>query len=79
MSAAIKDALRNLDQAIDRAEGSLIRHQKSLKAPRAAKSGQPDLFAPAAVASQGLGFDRNMLARKLDMTITRVEQLLGEV
>lgn len=79
MSVAIKNALSNLDKAIDKMEGSMIRHQKNLKT----RVGQVDLFSvPArqtANASTGLGFDRNLLAKKLDMTITRVEQLLGEV
>jgi hypothetical protein len=79
VSAAIKNALNNLDKSIDKAEGSLVRYQKALKA----RVGQNDLFSaptrPVAVVSTGLGFDRNMLAKKLDMTITRVEQLLGEV
>jgi len=78
VSAAIKKALGNLDKAIDKMEGTVIRHQKELKN----RSTQVDLFSarPAAVnATSGLGFDRNLLAKKLDMTITRVEQLLGEV
>lgn len=77
MSAAIKNALTNLDKVIDKMEGSLIRHQKSLKS-----RAQPDLFSlgarPVANTTTGLGFDRNQLAKKLDMTIARVEQLLGE-
>jgi hypothetical protein len=77
VSAAIKKALGNLDKAIDKMEGSVIRHQKELKN----RSTQVDLFStrPVANATTGLGFDRNLLAKKLDMTITRVEQLLGEV
>lgn len=77
MSAAIKNALTNLDKVIDKMEGSLIRHQKSLKT-----RSQPDLFnlgaKPVANTTTGLGFDRNQLAKKLDMTIAKVEQLLGE-
>lgn len=77
MSVAIKKALSNLDKAIDKMEGSMIRHQKDLKT-RAA--GQVDLFSSRPAANiTGFGFDRNLLAKKLDMTITRVEQLLGEV
>lgn len=78
MSVAIKNALGNLDKTIDKMEGIVIRHQKDLKAKPVA---QVDLFStrPAANVSSGLGFDRNLLAKKLDMTITRVEQLLGEV
>lgn len=78
MSIAIMNALKNLDQAIDRAE------QLAAK-PRAkpAKSGnQSDLFAAAnpapAQAGTVVNFDRTALARKLDMTIAKVEQLLGE-
>lgn len=75
MSAAIKKALSNLDKAIDRMEtGITKRPVKSRTAP------QPDLFsAPAAPSSSNVvGFDRNALAKKLDITIARVEQLLGE-
>ena len=71
MSAAIIKALQNLDQAIDRAEGIVT---KRAKAPK--PSAQPDLFSqpPANV----VGFDRKALARKLDITIAKVEQLLSE-
>ncbi len=75
MSVAIKNALTNLDQVIDKMEGALIKHQKSLKHT------QIDLFAaPAKPASTNsvLHFDRTALTRKLDMTIAKVEQLLGE-
>ena len=70
MSVAIKKALTNLDKAIDKMEGNLS------KRPAKAKSGQPDLFA--APTANVIGFDRNALARKLDMTIAKVEQLLSE-
>lgn len=75
MSVAIKNALMNLDQVIDKMEGSLTKHQKSLK------TAQPDLFgAPAKSQAPGtvVNFDRSALAKKLDMTIAKVEQLLGE-
>lgn len=78
LSIAIKRALTDLDKAIDRMELSLA------KRPKASKSGQPDLFsAPAAANAPAttanvIGFDRNALARKLDMTIAKVEQLLSE-
>lgn len=79
MSAAIKKALSNLDKAIDRMEGNI---GNIAKRPRARATAQPDLFsAPppaAATSSNVVGFDRNALARKLDMTIARVEQLLSE-
>ena len=79
MSAAIKKALSNLDKAIDRMEGNIGNISKR---PKASKSAQPDLFsapAPAAASSSNVvGFDRNALAKKLDMTIARVEQLLSE-
>ena len=79
MSVAIKNALGNLDKAIDRAEAAML---KRAKTPRA-NNGQPDLFtapapANAPAASNVVGFDRGALARKLDMTIARVEQLLSE-
>ncbi|MDB5491121.1 MAG: hypothetical protein JWO78_970 [Micavibrio sp.] len=73
MSAAIKKALSNLDKAIDRMEGNIAKRPKSSKvAP------QPDLFSTPAPASNVVGFDRNALAKKLDMTIAKVEQLLSE-
>ena len=75
MSVAIKNALANLDQAIDKMEGSLAKHQKNLKTV------QPDLFGAAAKPQASgivLNFDRSALAKKLDMTIAKVEQLLGE-
>jgi hypothetical protein len=77
VSSAIKKALNNLDQAIDRIEGSVA---KKAKAPRQAANGQPDLFtAPrTGPVANVVGFDRNALARKLDMTIAKVEQLLSE-
>jgi hypothetical protein len=75
VSVAIKNALTNLDNVIDKMEGSLVKHQKALKNP------QIDLFA-APAKPQGPGsvvnFDRSALTKKLDMTIARVEQLLGE-
>jgi hypothetical protein len=75
VSVAIKNALTNLDSVIDKMEGSLVKHQKTLK------NSQIDLFAapvkPQATGSV-LNFDRNALTKKLDMTIARVEQLLGE-
>ncbi len=75
MSVAIKNALANLDQVIDKMEGSLVKHQKSLK------NTQIDLFgAPVKPAATGsvVNFDRSALTKKLDMTIAKVEQLLGE-
>jgi hypothetical protein len=71
VSVAIKKALENLDRTIDRLEGVSL--SKRLKAPKMA---EPDLFsvAPATVVN----FDRNALAKKLDITIARVEQLLQE-
>lgn len=75
MSVAIKNALANLDQVIDKMEGSLVKHQKSLK------NTQIDLFgAPAKPVATGsvVNFDRSALTKKLDMTIAKVEQLLGE-
>jgi hypothetical protein len=72
VSVAIKNALENLDRVIDRLEGSAL--SKQLKAP---KMKDPDLFS-AAPASTVVNFDRNALAKKLDMTIARVEQLLEE-
>lgn len=78
MSAAIKKALSNLDKAIDRMETGMTSVSKRPKNSKA--SAQPDLFsAPAPAASSNvIGFDRNALAKKLDMTIAKVEQLLGE-
>jgi hypothetical protein len=76
VSVAIKKALTNLDKAIDKMEVNLT------KRPVKAKSGQPDLFAIPQSVNQPpanvIGFDRNALARKLDMTIAKVEQLLSE-
>lgn len=75
MSLAIQNALTNLDKVIDKMEGSLVKHQKSLR------NTQIDLFAaPAKPQSTGsvVNFDRSALTKKLDMTIARVEQLLGE-
>lgn len=78
MSSAIKDALDNVMNAVDNVEAALIRHQKKPK-----KTAQPDLFSqppmPAGpVSGSVLNFSRDALARKLDMTIAKVEQLLGE-
>lgn len=80
MSAAIKNALMNLDKSIEKMETSVVRQQKAVKT----RAGQPDLFTavtarPPANSSVNLGIDRSALAKKLDMTIARVEQLLGEV
>ncbi len=75
MSLAIQNALTNLDKVIDKMEGSLVKHQKSLR------NTQIDLFAaPQKPQNTGsvVNFDRNALTKKLDMTIARVEQLLGE-
>lgn len=75
MSVAIKNALANLDQAVDKIEISLAKRQSR------AKTLQPDLFtAPAKPQAPGtvVNFDRSALAKKLDMTIAKVEQLLGE-
>jgi hypothetical protein len=78
MSAAIKKALSNLDKAIDRMETGVTGVAKRPKNAKA--SAQPDLFAAPAPASSTnvIGFDRNALAKKLDMTIAKVEQLLSE-
>lgn len=76
MSVAIKNALINLDRVVDKMEAAVVKQKKSQK-----PSNQSDLFAPAAKGqSTGsvLNFDRNALAKKLDMTIAKVEQLLGE-
>jgi hypothetical protein len=77
VSSAIKKALNNLDQAIDRIEGSVA---KKAKTPRATLTAQTDLFSPPKTGpiANVVGFDRNALARKLDMTIAKVEQLLSE-
>ena len=73
MSAAIKRALMNLDKAVGNVETALLRRQK------APKNDTPDLFSiPHTPAVATPGFDRTMLAKKLDMTIARVEQLLNE-
>jgi len=75
VSLAIQNALTNLDKVIDKMEGSLVKHQKSLR------NTQIDLFAaPAKPQNTGsvVNFDRSALTKKLDMTIARVEQLLGE-
>lgn len=80
VSVAIKNALAHLDQAIDKMEGSLVKHQKNLKAAPQQQN-QIDLFtAPAkpAASASVVNFDRTALAKKLDMTIAKVEQLLGE-
>lgn len=71
MSAAIKKALNNLDKAIDRMETGITKRpvRTSKTTP------QPDLFS---TSSNVVGFDRNALAKKLDMTIAKVEQLLSE-
>lgn len=51
----------------------------SAKRPKVSKSSEPDLFsAPAPAKGSVVNFDRNALARQLDKTIARVEQLLGE-
>ena len=70
MSAAIKKALNNLDKAIDRMETGITKRPVKAKA-----APQPDLFS---ASSNVVGFDRNALAKKLDMTIAKVEQLLSE-
>ena len=75
--SAIMNALNSLDAAVAKVETAASRKSKSAKG----RAAQPDLFAApraAGTVSTGLGFDRNMLAKKLDMTIARVEQLLGE-
>ncbi|HEY8190374.1 MAG TPA: hypothetical protein VIF12_06780 [Micavibrio sp.] len=78
MSAAIKNALMNLDKAVNNAESALLRRQKA--PPKPAATPMPDLFSASQKqpGTTGLGFDRNLLARKLDLTIAKVEQLLGE-
>ncbi len=77
MSVAIKKALMNLDKAVNNAESVLTKRRRSPVKPVAAA---PDLFSamPRQALGTGLGFDRNLLAQKLDMTIAKVEQLLGE-
>jgi hypothetical protein len=43
------------------------------------KKGQPDLFSVgASPANKNIGFDTGMLARKLDIAIQKVEQVLKE-
>jgi hypothetical protein len=79
VSVAIKNALMNLDKAVNNAESMLLRRQKA--PPKPAAVPVPDLFSASqkqAAGTTGLGFDRNLLARKLDLTIAKVEQLLGE-
>ena len=73
MSAAIKRALMNLDKAVGNAEASLLRRQK---APKSAAA--PDLFSTRQESTNVAPFDRTLLAKKLDMTIAKVEQLLSE-
>lgn len=75
MSIAIKNALMNLDQVIDKMETSLAKRKKPLP------ESQIDLFSASAkpqAAGTVVNFDRSALTRKLDMTIAKVEQLLGE-
>ena len=76
MSAAIAQAIDTLADAIDRMEGAVVKAKKVARPP------QTDLFSmaakPANVNQTGAAFDRNALARKLDVTIARVEQLLRE-
>jgi hypothetical protein len=49
------------------------------KSAGAAKKGQPDLFSVgSAPANKNIGFDTGMLARKLDIAIQKVEQVLKE-
>ncbi len=91
MSDAIKKALMNMDKAVSNAESALLKRQKMAAKPAAPAPGKPVMAGPVAsppdlfsvsqnhgLIGTGLGFDRNLLAKKLDMTIARVEQLLGE-
>lgn len=86
MSLAIKTALEHLDRGIDRLESAArtAAAKPKLKPATGGKSAEPDLFsAPNVVGSvTGTGavvhFDRRALAKKLDATIARVEQLLGD-
>ena len=77
MSLAIMNALNTLNEAIGKVEASTAAVAKRPKTSSKA-SGQPDLFS-APAASNVVGFDRTALTKKLDMTIAKVEQLLGEV
>lgn len=77
MSVAIKNALGNLDKVIDKMEISLT--AVAVKRPaKPSKPSEPDLFSAPGKGGSVVNFDRNALARQLDKTIARVEQLLGE-
>lgn len=91
MSLAIKTALEHLDRGIDRLESAArtAAAKPKLKPATGGKSAEPDLFsAPNVVGPNVVGsvtgtgavvhFDRRALAKKLDATIARVEQLLGD-
>lgn len=81
MSTAIIEALSGLDGVIDRLEQSMTRREK-MGAPKA-KAPQPDLFSvPHAAQPKASGtvvtLDSAVLAKKLDVAIRRVEDLLKE-
>lgn len=78
MSLAIMNALNKLNESIGQAEIAAANAAKRPKpaAPAKPAAGQTDLFGSA---NNVVGFDRAALTKKLDMTIAKVEQLLGEV
>lgn len=83
----IKTALGRLDEAIANMEAAARHTQgkfQKVQQKLAAQSPQRDLFAVAGAANGTTGqvdyvsFDPMMLARKLDMAIEKVEQVLRE-
>lgn len=83
MSTAILNALSGLDEVIDRLEQNMTRREKETKSTVSKKSGQPDLFSvphPSQPRTGGtvVTLDSAVLARKLDVAISRVEELLKE-
>ncbi|WP_235068275.1 hypothetical protein [Micavibrio aeruginosavorus] len=80
MSTAILNALSGLDDVIDRLEQNMARREKETKSAVSKKSGQPDLFSVPQPRTSGtvVTLDSAVLARKLDVAISRVEELLKE-
>ena len=71
----IANAISALNQSLDKLENAAVEQEK------ARKSAQQDLFTnggPAANGNRHLAIDPAVLAKKLDVTIERVEQLLRE-
>lgn len=78
--ARLNDAIENIDAVARHTQGKFQKMQQKL----ATQAPQRDLFAVAGAANGTTGqieyvpFDSEMLARKLDIAIEKVEQVLRE-